>query len=268
MRLRSILIIPAGGELDEALASEADAIAVTLADAGHRVEDLRQGAAFALPRIRERGKKALVVVNHPRTQLLRSDLEAVVSTNLDAVLMPHTVEPQDVRDLAVGLREFEYDRDIEPGTVRAFPVIDTARGLLRAPEIAQAVPRIAGLVFGSRGYAEDVGARHEEAGARLSYARGAVVAAARAFDGLPLLESEGLELTQAAQQGFAGVLLTNPRYAQQANAVFTPSAAQRDRARARLEAYEHRGEGAWVARYGEGVVDAQSARKARQLLEE
>jgi len=268
MRLRSTVAIPAGSPIDAALESEADAILVTLADAGHNVEDLRAAAQYALPRIREAGKLAAVMVNHPRTQLLRGDLEAVVTPDLGTVFLPHTVEPQDMRDLAVALREFEYNRDIEPGSVRVFAVIDNARGLLRAAEIVQSVPRVAGLMFAGRLYAEDTGARHEEAGPRLSYARGAVVAAARGHAALPLVESSGLELVNLAEHGFAGAVISDPRFAAGANAAFTPSANLRERAQQELDAYDAaRSAGDGVARYGSGVVDGDAARRARQTLE-
>ncbi len=268
MLLRSIVRIPAGAPIDAVLSSQADAVLLTLADAGHDVGDLREAALYALPRIRRAGKIAIVEVNHPRTQLLRGDVEAIVTEDLGAVLLTHTIEPQDVRDLAVLLREFEYNRDIEPGTVRAFPVIDTARGLLRAPEIVQAVPRVGGLVFASDHYAEDIGARHEERGERLAYARGAVVAAARAFDTLPIVEASGLEATYLAQWGFAGAIIPGERTVPQVNAAFAASTVEVERARAHLDAYERAKEsGGWVARYGTTVVDSSAARKARQLLQ-
>lgn len=269
MRVRSIVSIPAGSPVEAALESGADAVALTLADAGHRVEDLRERALYALPLIREAGKIAILTVNHPRTQLTRDDLNRVLTADLSAVFLPYTVEPQDIRDLAVLLREFEYNRGIEPGSVRVFPTIDNARGLLRAAEIASAVPRVAGLLFAGQAYADDIGARHEEAGARLAYARGVVVAATRAHGALPLVESSGLELHTLAEQGFAGAVVSNPGQADAANAAFSASDVARERARAQLAAYEAaRAEGAWVARYGTGIVDGHTARTAKHLLDE
>lgn len=266
MRLRSILRIPALGPLDDALAAPADAIALTLADARQPVEALREAAVAAIPRIVESGKRAIVTVNHPRTQLLRADLAAVVVPGLGGVFLPHTVEPQDIRDLAVLLREFEYDRAIEPGEVLAFPVIDTARGLLRAAEIAHAAPRVAGLLFDAEGYAWDVGARAEERGERLAYPRGAVVAAARAHEKLPLVTSSGLELQFLFQHGFAGAVLVDARHAANANQLFAPGEFRLQRAKAEAGAYDAaKAEGAWVARAAEHVIDAHTVRALRAL---
>lgn len=268
MRLRTTLAVPAdGARLDEALASAADAIAVTLNGDDFPVAGLRRAALDALPRIRASGKLAFVVVNHPRTRLLRDDLDAVVTTDLSGVVLPFAVEPQDVRDLAVLLREFEYGRGIEPGAVMAFPAIDTARGLLRAGEIAQAAPRVAGLIFDSHRYARDVGARDEEEGPRLAYARGAVVAAARAHSLTPLVACEGMAVRVLAQYGFGGAVFADVAHVAVANVAFTPGATARERAEAHLAAYETaRAAGDWVATHRGEVVDRGKARKAEQIM--
>ncbi|MCZ7576943.1 MAG: aldolase/citrate lyase family protein [Dehalococcoidia bacterium] len=141
MRLRSIVSIGVSGAgLDDALGSQADAVLMTLADASRPISDLRQEVTAGLGRTAPHEKAALVVVNHPRTRLLREDLAAILSPLVKGVLLPNAVEAQDVRDIAVLLREFELQRGIEPGDTAVFPIIDTARGLMKAAEIASAAP--------------------------------------------------------------------------------------------------------------------------------
>jgi citrate lyase subunit beta/citryl-CoA lyase len=270
MRLRSIVRIPTSSAgLEEALASPADAVLLTVADAARPANELRTEARDAVSRVAGGGKAALVVVNHPRTRMLREDIEATLQPGLAGVLLTHAVEPQDVRDLAALLREFEIASGVEPGTVAVFPVIDTARGLIRASEIAAAAPRVGGLVFASAAYARDIAAREEESGPRLAYARGAVVAAARAVDGLPLIEAGPLQLREMAQYGFAGAIVPDAAAATLANPAFTPPAHVLERASAAISAYDAaRVEGAWVGRIREEVVDASTARRARQAREQ
>jgi citrate lyase subunit beta/citryl-CoA lyase len=269
MRIRSTVVIPASGEgLEAALESAADAVALTLNDGTRAVGALRTAAVAAIPRIRAAGKLALAIVNHPRTLLLRDDLDAIVGPDLAGVFLPHAREPQDVRDLAVGLREFEYNRGIEPGDIAAFPMIDSAAGLLRASDIAGAAPRVRGLVFHSAGYARDIGGRDEEKGPRLAYARGMLVTATRAHDGMPLTTASGLELLDQSHYGFAGALLSDTIAVGIANTAFTPTPATVERSREEVAAYAAaRAEGVWVARLGTQVVDAARARKAQQNLE-
>lgn len=270
MRLRSIVAAEADGQgLDLILRSEADAVLLTVADERVGVPEARAGAANALAAAADAGKRAFVVVNHPRTRLLRDDLDALVSPALSGVFLAQTSEPQDVRDLAVLLREFELTRGIEPGSVVAFPVIATAQALLRAHEIASAVPRTAGLVFQAEAYARDTGARHEELGHRLAWARGALVAAARANDGEPLIWPMPLEPRDSYQQGFTGAVLRTVGDVALANLTYTPAAIRVERARGQLDAYEAaRAEGAWVARHQGDVIDSHAARKARRLVED
>ncbi|MDZ7729257.1 MAG: aldolase/citrate lyase family protein [Dehalococcoidia bacterium] len=195
-------------------------------------------------------------------------LEQLVSPALAGVFLPHAVTPQDARDVAVMLRELELQRDMEPGHVRVFPVIDTARGLLRCEDIADAAPRVGGLVFDDDGYARDVQGRPEESGPRMAYARGRVVAAARAFDRLPLAISHGLETRFLAQHGFAGTVIDEARLSETANAAFIPSHSTLARARRHQDAYTAaRAEGAWVARTEDEIADAHSSRKASQAIE-
>lgn len=270
MALRSVVTIgDAGAGLEEALASATDAVLLTLATDARPVGALRNTTIEALQRTFEAGKQGLVMVNHPRTQLLRDDLDAIVGSSLAGVLLPHAVEPQDIRDVAVLLREFELNRGMEPGAVTVFPMIDTALGLLRAAAIADASPRVGGLVFAATKYAHDIGGRAEEKGPRLAYARGAVVAASRAFDQEPLIMAEPIDLVHLAQYGFAGVVLPDSQGVGAANAAFTAIAAARERAAAHMAAYDAaRGEGALVARVGDELVDAHSAAKAKRVVAE
>jgi citrate lyase subunit beta / citryl-CoA lyase len=255
--------------LDAAIESQADAVLLTLADASRPIADLRKEVAAASVRAGEAGKAVLVVVNHPRTKMLRDDIDVVLNRHIKGMLLPHAVEAQDGRDLAVLLREFELKRDIEPGDTTVYPMIDSARGLLRADAIASAAPRIGGLVFHPRRYAHDAGARDEQRGDRLAYARGQVVAVSRAYGHAPMTFSDGLELTYLAECGFASAILPDPRYVANANSVFAPSEGARELARQSIEAYDAaRAESAYVARVGEMVIDGPAAHKARHTLEE
>lgn len=270
IRLRSVVMVAGGLDAaEDVIGSQADAILLTVADARVPLAEARQLAAAILGAAGQAEKVALLTVNHPRTKLLRDDLDALLSPLVRGVLVPHAVEPQDVRDTAVHLREFELRRGIEPGDTAVFPVIDTARGLLHAEQIAMAAPRVAGLVLHAERLARDLGARPEQAGDRLAYARGKVVAVCRGLGLMPLITSDGLELSYLAHQGFAGAILSDVRYVVTANSVFSPGRLVKDRANAAVMAYEAaRAEGAWVARFEDEAIDAEAARKLRRLIGE
>lgn len=269
MWLRSIVSIPAGGAgLSEALESQADAVLLTLADDNLPVAALRAAAVEATKQATAAGKLVLIAVNHPRTKMLRDDIEAVLTSEVRALVLHHAIEPQDIRDTAVLLREFELKRGIEPGDTQVFPMIDTARGLVRAGDIASAAPRVGGLVFHSRNYAHDTGARDEQKGDRLAYARGQVVAVSRAGGGQPLIVADGMESQYLSQYGFAGVILRELRNVPAANAAFTPYDEVRNQHQQALERFEQaRIAGNLVARHGDRIVDSAVARRARRVVE-
>lgn len=271
MRLRSIVSAAGNdpGAVTAAAGLQADAVLLSVADATTPVDEARRAVTAALGVAAQAEVPALVTCNHPRTELLRGDIEAVFSSLVRGVLIPHAVEPQDVRDVAVLLREFELQRGVEPGDTLVFPVIDTARGLLHAEAIAAAAPRVGGLVFHAGRYARDIGVLAEQRGDRLAYARGKVVAVCRGLGQAPLVTSDGVELTYLASCGFAGAILPDGRPAAAANAAFAPMVTEKDYATEAAMAYDAaRAAGARVARFGESVIDGDAAAKARRLIGE
>lgn len=263
-----VLLTATQENVDAVIQSGCDGVVIDLADASADLQAQRSWSHTAFPKLKAAGQRIIARVNHPSTMLLREDLEAVVHPGLDAVMLPHVTETQDVRELTVALREFELSRGIEPGDVALFPVIDTARGLQRAGELAGVAPRVGGLVFDAESYSSAVGARAEESGPRLSYARGACIAAARAVDGLPLVTGDGTDCRTLAQYGFAGILLGSQSQVRAAVAAFVPGTSEIDKARDVVAAYESaRANGARVARVGRVVVDSAAARRARQVLD-
>lgn len=153
--------------------------------------------------------------------------------------------------------------------------VETARGLLAAPALAAAHPRVAGLVFGAEDFALDLGMGADR-DRELLYARSAIVVAAAAarvlaVDGVfPDLDDEaGLEADArlGRRLGFAGKTTFNPRQLDVINRVFSPTPDELDYARRVVGAFEAaaaRGEGA-VAVDGK-LVDPPVVARARRLL--
>ena len=75
--------MPANGPgLEDALASQADALLFTLADDDCPVAELRAEAVAGIAKAAEAGKAALVTVNHPRTRLTGEDIEGSFATTM------------------------------------------------------------------------------------------------------------------------------------------------------------------------------------------
>lgn len=184
-----------------------------------------------------------VRVNNIHTPAGVRDLDALVSSGVapDFVLLPKVESAFEVR---------LYARHLEGGQAGiAFGcLIESARGLEAAMEIAQADPRVRILAFGGVDLAADL--RAELAWEPLLYGRSRLVQAA-ASAGLGLLDVPHLALDDAAALaaecarvkalGFTSKLAIHPKQVGPILAAFTPTAAEVDRAARMVAALEQAG---------------------------
>jgi len=193
---------------------------------------------------------------------------AAVGAAAEAVVLAKTQSADDVR-----AAEGVFAR------VGLVPSIETAAGLLAAPEIARASSRVAGLMFGGEDFARDLGlppARTGEA-QELLFARSATVVAAvaarvPAYDSVwtDIRDLDGLraQARQARNLGFTGKTLIHPSHVAIVNEAFTPTPDEIAHARRVVAAFEDalRERRGAVAVDGE-MVDAPVAERARRLLD-
>jgi citrate lyase subunit beta / citryl-CoA lyase len=112
------------------------------------------------------------------------------------------------------------------------PIIESARGVLRAFEIASASPRVIALGLGLEDYAKDIGAERTAEGRESLWARSQIVNAARAASVTPLgsvftdvADEAGLRafVTDVRAMGFEGIGCLHPRQVPVAHAAFAPT---------------------------------------------
>jgi (S)-citramalyl-CoA lyase len=202
-------------------------------------------------------------VNGLRSRAGLDDLRLLLEsrTGPDAVILPKVETPDEPRLVDAWLAEAG-----SPAALVA--LVESARGVEAAPEIARSAPRLSALMFGAADLAADLGA--PAAWEPLLYARSRVVAAAAAagigaidaphFD---LKDQAGLEaeLRAAVALGFAAKAAIHPGQVAAINAALTPSAAAVAEAREILAQNE-----AGVGVVGGRMVDEAVARRARRIL--
>ena len=155
--------------------------------------------------------------------------------------------------------------------------IETAAGVARAADVL-GHPGVAAAYFGAEDFITDMGGVRTAGGLEVLYARSRVALAAR-LAGVPALDQVVIEFgddnrfrTDASlgrSMGYRGKLCIHPAQVPLANQCFSPSAAERDRARALLTVWDQalaRGE-ASVAFEGQ-MIDEPLARRARAVLDE
>lgn len=269
MTRRSVLFSPADRPdlMRKAPRSGADVLVFDLEDAvgpDHR-EDARESVAEVLDDDTfDPDAEVCIRVNADSTAADR-DLEVVLDGDLpDAVMLPKTSEPADVRDLNRLMDEHESSRPV-------FALIETAAGVIAAPDIA-AVDATDVLVFGAEDLSADIGAARSAGLEAVSYARQRViVAAARAgIDAVDTVYTDiedlsGLEqeTREAAQLGYDGKLAIHPNQVDPIHAGFNPTAEDVEWARRVVgEAAAHDG----VFRLDGEMIDAPLIDRAHQIL--
>jgi citrate lyase subunit beta / citryl-CoA lyase len=278
--LRTLLFVPANREnmLAKAQTLPADVVVIDLEDAVPPAEkdSARNLARSAIESLKAAGKSVHVRVNHLTTGLTKDDLTAAVGPGLDGILMPKVNGASQVRELDVLLREQELHSGVRPGTIALFPMIESARGVLRCEEIAIASTRIAGLALGGEDYAADLGIARTPEGRELDHARRVIVHVCaayrlRALDAIytNLHDEPGLlaDAHYARSIGFSGKYVVHPDQIEPVNRVFSPTQAEVESARKIVSAFEAaEAQGLGTLEVDGQMVDIPVVKRARATL--
>jgi citrate lyase subunit beta/citryl-CoA lyase len=162
-----------------------------------------------------------------------ADLQAVVCAELAGIILPKVEAADEVRQADQLLCTLEQERGLAPGAIDLIPIIETARGVQHAYEIATAGTRLQRLAFGAGDFTRDIGVRWSRREIESQYARSALVIAARAAGLEPPLDSVWVDLRDrrglgrsarlAKQLGFQGKMCIHPSQVEPVNAVFSPT---------------------------------------------
>jgi citrate lyase subunit beta / citryl-CoA lyase len=280
--MRSKLFVPGGRPelFAKAAASRADALSLDLEDsvpAEAKVQARASVAEFiAAESTRALAKAIIVRVNAPGTPWFDDDLHAVARDGVALLNLPK-IESAD--DLLAAIRALERAEAANAvGTpLKLLVNIETPKGLANAAAIAAAHPRVAGLQLGLGDLFEPLGIDRSDAANVHAVMFAVRMAAAQAdvfvLDGAYPDISDDAGFTAEAQRahrlGLIGKSCIHPRQVALANAAFSPSEAELERARRVVEAAheaQHRGLGAFVV---DGrMVDLPFLKRAQALLAE
>jgi citrate lyase subunit beta/citryl-CoA lyase len=187
------------------------------------------------------GRELIVRVNGLDTPWGYEDLVAMADAGADAILLPK-VDSADAVRRAVAVLEAHG----APDSLAIWCMLETARGVLHAEEIAGAHPRVACFVMGTSDLARELNCAHTPLRLPMLTSLGLCLLAARAaglaiLDGvyLDLEDSEGFEAScvQGRELGFDGKTLIHPKQIEAANRAFAPSEDDVARARKIIEAW-------------------------------
>ena len=192
---------------------------------------------------------------------------------------PKSIRPTKCAKVDAILNDREPKMKMAKGSVKLLIAIESPRGLLNAPAIAAASPRIVGIIFGAEDFGREIGlpAVREGEARDLIYARSAIVIAAAAahvqpVDGVwvDLNDSAGLLgfAKQSRQLGFSGMSCIHPSQVDAINTVFSPTAEEIDYCQKVLQAFEEanaRGDGSIA--FGGQLIDRPIIERARRTID-
>jgi citrate lyase subunit beta/citryl-CoA lyase len=217
--MRSIFLVPAGNAaaLEQALASDAEAVAIDLVASG------ASQPAEMLAILRGGAKKALARI-HPLTSgLADADLDAVMPHAPYGIILPHARGGRDVQHLGAKLAVREAENALEDGVTKILAsAADLPEAIFELGSMARATRRLIGLLWDAAALAGSLGVT-EESGV-LDHARAQLIFAAAA-SGAPALIAETdanpEALALAARDGFSGALVVDSVQAQHAARLFS-----------------------------------------------
>ena len=277
---RSMMFVPGNnpGMIRDAAICGADCLMFDLEDSVAITEkDAARYLVYnALTTIDYSPAEIVVRINDLESGLGIQDLEAIVRARPDVIRLPKTATAKDVTDCEKEIERIEKEAGIPVGSTGMMAAIESAEGVLNAPQIALASKRLIGIALGAEDYVTDLKTTRAD-GTELAFARGMIVNAARmaGIDALDTVYSdvnneEGFlnEVNIIKKMGFSGKSVINPRQIEPLHRTFRPSQKDIDKALAIMEAIkEANAKGSGVASLKGKMIDKPVVARARYLLE-
>ncbi len=278
---RSLLFIPGNrpNMIQNAEVLPADTLIFDLEDSvvpGEK-DAARDLVASALRTLDFGPRERMVRINDPESREAATELDAMVAAGAQSIMVPKVSGAETMKKVASLLSLAEQAHGRPEGSTAMVALLETARGIENALEIAQASPRMTGLALGGEDLSADLGCPRTKEGWEIFYSRSRLVLAAKAagIDALdtPFIHVSDLEGCQrdalfAKSLGFTGKLAISPFHLKTIHQAFTPGQEEIRQAAAVVRAMkegEKGGKGA-VSLQGK-MIDLPILRQAERILE-
>ncbi len=284
--MRSLLFVPGDSsrKLEKALSSGADVLLIDLEDSvdlSAKEEARRVTADFLSEQQTTPDRPRLFVrVNGLTTGLTDADLDGVMQTAPDGIVLPKTVGGADVAHLGAKLAVREAEIDLQDGATRILAIAtENAAGVFALGTFAGASHRLMGMTWGGEDLSADLGAEtnRDADGAytdpyRLARSLTLLGAAAAGVDAVDSVftnfrDMAGLEAEcrMARRDGFVAKMAIHPAQVPIINEAFTPSQEAIDKAKAVIEAFKAN-PGAGVVGVNGEMLDRPHQLRAERLI--
>lgn len=246
MTLQSYLFVPGAKEriIKKALTSKADVVIIDLEDAVAEKE--KENARQLLSTIEIEGTPKettlCVRINGIDTCHWQSDLKAVSKAKINCIMIPKCESAEEIEQLM----HFAGQNSIDIFLI--IPLIESAKGVLNAYEIAKSHDYVQRLAFGAIDYSLDIGATPSKQQMELIFAKSMLInsSAAAGIEGpidCPYVDFNNEEgfiesVTNAKNLGMQAKLLIHPKQIELLHRLYMPSEEEIDYSKAIVELFE------------------------------
>jgi citrate lyase subunit beta / citryl-CoA lyase len=280
---RTLLFIPGNNKrfIEKAKSLNADIICFDLEDSVplNEKQAARDLVSEALEEKKDHGNSNVYVrINSYESGMSIQDLDAIVSDQIDGVVVPKVNNEKEVNYLVRSLIESERQKAMSK-KIGIMASIESAQGLVNSYSIATADVRVKTLVFGVFDFLNDMGLDYVQDGIEYSFARAKIPIDARAA-GIGAIDAiwhkvddiEGLvrDAGTAKRLGYQGKCVIHPKQVEPVANVFIPSNNEIDWARKVVHALEEimeKGKGIGAVTVDGRMVDAAHYRQAKSVLD-
>lgn len=258
---RTMMFVPGNSSsmIKDAGIYHADSIMFDLEDSVSLLEKdaARMLVYQAIKTVDYNGTELVVRINDIESEFGRADVFAMVKAGVDVIRLPKTETVDDILAVESVIAEAEKTFKKKSGSTKMMAAVESAKGVLNAPAIATASPRLIGIAIGAEDYVTQMKTQRYPDGQELFFARSMILHAARAagisaFDTVysDVNNEEGFrrEVELIHQLGFDGKSVINPRQIPIVESVYTPTPKQIENARAVIAAI------AKAEKSGSGVI--------------
>ena len=281
--IRTALFVPGNrpDRIVKAFGTGADVVIIDLEDAVPLSEK-----ESSRPNVREKvaefaDRMILVRTNALGSAFVDGDLDEAIVEGVNGIILPKVERADDITKINTLLIEVEKNRSLPEGSIRVFPLIESAAGVQHIYDIVSTKTkpeRIYTVMFGAADYTLDMGIEMTMEGNELFYARSRIAIACRAAGIAPpvdtpfmidLKNTEALisDARRAKELGFQGKLVIHPNQVEPCNRIFSPLPEEIKKAEKIVKAFEEAEAAGMAAIQLEGkFIDYPVVKRSKDIL--
>lgn len=203
------------------------------------------------------------------------DLEFIIPHYANLILVPKCESSEDLHNVNNKINELKKKHNMVHD-VWLMPIVESAKGVMNAYEIAQATDNVCSMAIGLEDYTADLGVSRTKEGTESFFARSMVVTASIAagiqaidsvFSDVGNMEALAVNVRTSKSLGFDGMGCIHPRQIRVIHDNFAPTEVEIDKAKNIVRAFNEATEkGLGVVSLGSKMIDAPVVKRAQTTI--